>query len=193
VAASELFSLGEYTFYEKGGRQTITSAVLTETFYPLRQDYDRLSVGVYMLSLCEAVIQQGVRDEELFLLLLHALSRLTFSDQAWRPLTAGFLLHFAGCEGFMPELGACVHCGQTIPDGAACAFDPAEGGVCCDECAQRGMQRLSPQQLRWLRMAQRSGSPLWVDSQDCHAPFALLRSFVESRLDVPIRARLPEH
>lgn len=38
------------------------------------------------------------------MLLLHTLSRLTFSDQEWKPLLAGFLLHYAAVIGFKPRL-----------------------------------------------------------------------------------------
>ena len=115
VAAAELFALGDFELYEKAGRMTLVSCVLTETFYPLRTDYERLSAGVYMLSVCEAVIQPGAPDQELFMLLLHSLARLTFYEQAWEPLTAGFLLHFTNSEGFAPQLDGCVFCGKPIP------------------------------------------------------------------------------
>lgn len=188
VAASELFALGDFELYEKNGRMTVTAATLTETFYSLRTDYDRLSVGVYLLSLCEAVIQPGENAQSLFMLLLHTLSRLTFSDQPWRPLVCGFLLHFANCEGFCPQLNGCIRCGQTIPDGAAAWFDLEGGGLCCAECRDRGMPGIAAAQLRWLRMAAASGASGWVETNDCYAPLELMRSYVEKRLDVPIRA-----
>ena len=62
---------------------------------PLRNDYDRLTCGTYLLNLAEAVIEPEQPEQELFMLLLHTLSRLTFSDQEWKPLLAGFLLHFS--------------------------------------------------------------------------------------------------
>ena len=158
---------------------TVVSCVLTETFYPLRTDYDRLSVGTYMLSLCEGAVQPGVPAQSLFMLLLHALARLTFSDQAWQPLTAGFLLHFAACEGFAPNLDSCVFCGQTIPDGESAGFELREGGLVCPECG-RGPDThgISAAQLKWLRMARQSPASGWVDTPDCHAPLTLMRQFV---------------
>ena len=44
--AGELFALGDYMLYESGGHTTVTSVHLIETFYALRQDYDRLMAAV---------------------------------------------------------------------------------------------------------------------------------------------------
>ena len=202
--AGELFALGDYMLYESGGHVTVTSVHLIETFYRLRQDYERLTCGTYVLSLAEAVIEPEQERQELFMLLLHTLSRLAFSDQPWRPLLAGFLLHFAACEGFKPRLNHCVFCGQRIGEDGTGFFDVEEGGVCCADCHQKGMrpgmpesrkqERLTPQEYRWMRTALQRGSAEWVETPDSHAPFSLLRKYVEGRLGRRIRsaAVLPE-
>lgn len=187
--AGELFALGDYMLVETGGRATVTTVHLIETFYPLREDYDRLTVGTYLLSLCEAVIEPEQPDQELFMLLLHTLSRLTFSDQEWRPLLAGFLLHFAVSEGFCPRLNDCVFCGKTLPEEGPFFFDAEAGGLCCADCRSRREQEpLAAAQVRWMRMALRSGSASWVNTPEMYAPFSLLRGYTESRLGKRIRA-----
>ncbi|MBQ3705135.1 MAG: DNA repair protein RecO [Clostridia bacterium] len=202
--AGELFALGDYMLMESGGRATVTSVHLIETFYALRQDYERLTCGTYVLSLTEAVIEPEQERQELFMLLLHTLSRLSFSDQPWRPLLSGFLLHFAACEGFKPRLNHCVQCGKRMGEEGPFFFDMAEGGLCCRECHEewkrakmpgvRAQESLTPQQVRWMRKALASGSAAWVDRQESYAPFSLLRRFVEDRLGRRIRSSvlLPE-
>ena len=197
--AGELFALGDYMLIESGGRTTVTSVHLIETFYQLRQDYDRLTCGTYFLSLTEAVIEPEQERQELFMLLLHSLSRLNFSDQPWRPLTAGFLLHFSACEGFKPRLNHCVFCGRrlTEEDAGPFFFDHAEGGLCCPSCAaarrktggpgERPPEPLAAAQVRWMRMALASGFASWVDTPAAYAPLSLLRFYVESRLGRRIR------
>ena len=192
--ASELFALGEYELYERGNHLTVISASLTETFYPLRQDFDRLACGTYLLGLVEAAIQPGEPDHELFMLLLHTLSRLTFSDQEWKPLLAGFLLHYAACEGFKPRLQHCVACSRRLTADEQVYFDQAEGGLCCHACRAPGQTAVSAAQARWMREMLASGSSSWINRPDCYAPYTLLRAFVESRLDRAVRsaALLPE-
>ena len=77
--ASELFALGDFELYQKGVHLTVISANLIETFYPLRQDFDRLAVGTYLLGVAEAYIQPGVPAQELFMLL--SLYLLTVSGE----------------------------------------------------------------------------------------------------------------
>lgn len=186
--ASELFALGDFQLYERGGHVTLTSAVLIETFYPLRADFDRLACGTYLLNLAEAAVQPGEPNQELFMLLLHTLSRLTFSNQEWKPLLAGFLLHYAACQGTKPRLKHCVACGKRLEEEEPVFFDEEEGGLCCKACHTQGQTALASAQARWMRMALETGASGWVNTQDCYAPFTLLRSFVESRIDRPIRA-----
>ena len=193
--SGELFALGDYMLHEQNGRATVTSVRLIETFYPLRADYDRLTCGVYLLNLAEAAAEPEQEQQELFLLLLHTLSRLTFSAQPWKPLLSGFLLHFSACQGFKPRLNHCVFCGKKLEGDGPFFFDIEEGGLCCGACrARRGQTPLSPPQVRWLRHALTTGSAGWVDTPEETAPFAPLRLYVESRLGRRVRsaAMLPK-
>ena len=193
--SGELFALGDYMMHENGGHITVTSVRLIETFYPLRSDYDRLICGTYLLNLTEAVIEPEQSEQELFMLLLHTLSRLTFSDQEWKPLLAGFLLHFSACQGFKPRLNHCVFCGKRLEEGEPVFFDSEEGGTLCEACRCRKEQvPLPTEQLRWMRMALETGSAGWINTKETSAPFTLLRKYVEQRLGRRIRsaALLPD-
>ena len=193
--AAELFALGDYMVIESGGHMTVTSVHLIETFYPLRADYDRLTCGVWLLGLAEAVAEPEQEEQELFMLLLHTLSRLAFSDQPWKPLLSGFLLHFSACQGFKPRLNHCSLCGKRLGDEPPLFFDPADGGVVCGSCRRNGNQvSLSPAQLRWMRSALTAGSASWVNTADAEAPFQILRAYVESKLGRRLKsgALLPE-
>ena len=174
---------------------TVTSVHLIETFYPLRNNYDRLVCGTWLLSLAEAVAEPEQEQQELFMLLLHTLSRLTFTDQEWKPLLSGFLLHFSACQGFKPRLNHCVFCGKPVGEEVPLFFDTAEGGLCCKNC-HRGKEQilLAPEQVRWMRNTLVSGSASWVNSPEACAPFSVLRSYVEQRLGRRVRstAMLPE-
>ena len=186
--ASEMFALGDFELYQKGAHLTVISANLIETFYPLRQDFDRLAVGTYLLGVAESFIQPGVPAQELFMLLLHTLSRLTFSDQPWRPLVAGFLLHLSASEGFKPRLMHCVHCGKRLAETESTWFDHHECGLVCRECHGQTHTPVSAAQANWMRTMLTQGSAAWVDSPEMIAPFTLLRNYTESRLDKPVKA-----
>lgn len=192
--AAELFALGDYMLVETGGRIIVTSVHLIETFYPLRADYDRLTCAVWLLTLAEAAAEPEQEQQELFMLLLHTLSRLAFSAQPWKPLLSGFLLHFSACQGFKPRLNHCVLCGRR-PEEPPFFFGAEEGGLICGDCRRsRNQVPLSPEQLRWMRRALTVGSASWVNTPEAEAPFDLLRSYVESKLGRRLKpgALLPE-
>lgn len=187
--SGELFALGDYMLHENGGRITVTSVKLIETFYPLRSDYDRLTCGIWLLNLAEAVAEPEQEQQELFMLLLHTLSRLTFSDQEWKPLLAGFLLHFSACQGFKPRLNHCVFCGKKPEEEGPFFFDAEEGGICCGAChTRRDQTPLIPGQVRWMRQALTTGSAAWVNTEDMQAPFTVLKDYVERRLGRRIKS-----
>ena len=193
--ASELFALGDYMVVESGGRMTVTSVRLIETFYPLRTDYTRLTCAVWLLGLAEAAAEPEQEQQELFMLLLHTLSRLAFSDQPWKPLLSGFLLHFSACQGFKPRLNHCVLCGKSLGEEPPFFFDAEEGGLCCGSCRRSKEQTpLSPEQVRWMRKALTVGSASWVNTPDAMAPFTVLRAYVEGKLGRRLKsgAMLPE-
>lgn len=169
--------------YEANGRVTVTSVRLIETFYPLRADYDKLTYGIYLLNLTEAVVEQEEPQQELFMLLLHTLSRLTFYEQEPRPLMAGFLLHFAASQGFRPRLKHCACCGRAVGEAGPFFFDHEAGGICCPDCGkERKAEPVSREQAAWMNMALESGSAAWVNTPEMYAPFALLKHYVEGKL-----------
>ena len=181
--------------YENGGHITVTSVRLIETFYPLRSDYDRLICGMWLLNLAEAVAEPEQEQQELFMLLLHTLSRLTFSDQEWKPLLAGFLLHFSACQGFKPRLNHCVFCGEKTGNEGPFFFDAEEGGICCAACrTKRDQAALTPGEVRWMRKALSTGSAGWINTAEETAPFSILKDYTERRLGRRLKtaAMLPE-
>ncbi len=192
LSAAELFALGDYELYEKGGRCTVTGFTLIENFYPLRDDWDRLNVGMYLLNLCERAVQPGEQAQELFMLLLHTLSRLAFTEQPWQPLLTGFLAHYASIEGFRPRLRHCTACGGRIGDDAPAWFDLREGGLCCPKHRTEEMDPITPAQRAFLHHALASGASAWTEDETRSAPLRLMERFIALRLDAPLRVKAPE-
>lgn len=189
MAATELFVMGEYTLYQKGEHFTLTSFHLQENFYALRIDIDKLAHGSYWLSLCEAAALPGESCERLFKMLILSLLTLTYGEMHLRPLTAVFLMQFAILQGFEPQLNCCVRCGKPV--GEPIRFDVQEGGVCCGKCDTAGVL-LSETSLAWLREAQSKGAfvlagrralPMVETPETAEAPFQVMRSHVEHRLE----------
>ena len=181
LSASELFTAGEYLLYEKEGRFTLSSFSLQENFYPLRNDFTRLSHGAYWLALCEATAQPGEDCARLFKMLLLSLAVLTYGELPER------------LAGFEPCLDVCARCGKPLE--APMRYDAEHGGACCAKCAPAGYA-LAPQVLSWLREAQQKGAFVLAgkralpegDEETAERAFRLMRAHVERRVEKVIAA-----
>ena len=187
---SEWFAFGEYVLYTGKGRMTVVSCNLTESFYPLRSDWDKLKYATYMLSVCEAMVQPNEANVYLFTLLCRSLSRLCYQERPALAVTAAFLLHGAAISGYRPRLSHCVKCGRRLEEREIRHFDPEDGGLVCPECSEM-MDRLislSARENAWMKDVLSVGidkTPL----PDENAPGALLAAFVEARLEKPVRSK----
>lgn len=195
MAASELFCTGEYVLYQTSERATVVSCQVTDTYYALRSDYERLSHGMYMLELCSAAVQPAQENERLFLLLLRSLAHLCYGDVPSKRITAVFLMGMTSLLGFRPQVGRCARCGtpvlqnRTNDNTLIAAFSPEHGGVLCPGCSAGERCRLRERDVVYLQEIMRRGIRTLEDEGECPAElFDALRSMAEGRLDMPIRS-----
>lgn len=189
LSATELFTVGEYVLHERAGRYTVTSFQLSENYYPIRMDVDRLAHGVYWLNLCEAAAQPDEESGRLFKMLLLSLAVLAYGDLPPRALTAVFLIQFSLLQGFSPNLDACTRCGKPLS--ASLRYSAMLGGACCSACAGSDGQPLSQAAYAWLCEAQQKGAFVLAgrralpagDAQVWEEALAHMRAHVESRME----------
>ncbi len=130
-SASEVFAFGTFLLAESKGRYTVTGFDSIDSFFELRQDFDRLSLGVMILKICEKAIAPGEEDLPLFSLLINSLHKLR--DLTVHPAyTASvFLFKFCCLFGYQPQLESCVKCS----DNKDLLYLSAEaGGILCKNC-----------------------------------------------------------
>ncbi|HSK69806.1 MAG TPA: DNA repair protein RecO [Candidatus Limnocylindria bacterium] len=188
MAAAELFTWGEYVLFTGKGRTLVHSCQITENFYPLRLDYEKLQLASVFLQAALKVVQPEEPAQGLFILLARSLRRLAYTTLPPRAVAAAFLLHFAGVSGFAPRLDRCVRCGRDLA-GEGGYLVAREGGVRCADCGAREPERLllSAGALGWLREVAARG----IDKAGELAgevPYRLLAEYVGHHLD----SELPE-
>ena len=195
MAASELFCCGEYVLYQAGERTTVVSCAVTDTYYALRADYERLSHGMYCLELCSAAIQPKQENERLFLLLLKSLAHLCYGDVPPRRVTAVFLMGMTSLLGFRPQVGRCAKCSTPILQAKGqentliAAFSPEHGGVLCPGCSAVERCCLTERDVRYLQAIMKTGLKSLEEDGECPDElFAALRQMAEGRLDTQIHS-----
>ena len=180
--ACEPFTSGEFQLYQRGERFTLEQCQISESFFELRMNYDRLTHGVYWLKLLEATVMPDVPMEDLFLISLRALAHLNYSQLAPELLTMAFEMHLMAQLGYAPRVDTCMRCGRAI-DGDA-RFDADRGGCVCLNCpssapritngARRIMLKLPRTRYDQVRLL--DGHPDWPEAA------RLFRRYVETRV-----------
>lgn len=132
VTAVEPFTSGEFQLYQKGDRYSLEQCQISENYYALRTDYDRLLHGAYWLKLLDAAILPDTPAPALFIMTLRALAHLNWGDQPPAMVTMAFEMHFMALNGLAPRMDACMRCGRPV-DGDA-RFDASLGGAVCLNC-----------------------------------------------------------
>ena len=130
--AAEPFCAGEYQLYHSKDRYSVSQCQITDSFYNIREDYDKLMHGVYWLNLLELAVMPDMPAPTLFMTTLRALAFLNYSDLPPAMLTMAFEMHYMAQLGMRPMMHQCVKCGRPV-DGDA-RFDMERGGVVCNQC-----------------------------------------------------------
>ena len=137
VNVCQPFVFGQFEIYTGKEKATINACEVKETFYPIREDYERFSVGSAMLRLCHDAAPENEPNEALFSLLYHALSFLSYGKSNPQDLFCCFLLRYLNTIGYRPSITTCTQCGRDIKSDTIVRFSP-RGGAICAACSQQG-------------------------------------------------------
>ena len=80
--AAQPFCFAEFVLAKKGEHNTVTSASLTDGFYPLREDIGKFYAAASLAGICDSVLYDGIVNEELFLRAVNALREMCEGDEA---------------------------------------------------------------------------------------------------------------
>lgn len=181
--AAEPFTCGEYQLVYTRDRLTVSQCRITESFFKLRQDYERLTHGAYWLKLLEEIVVPDEPNEALFHMTLKALTYLTHSELPPSLVTAMFEMQLWRITGFSPNMESCVVC-RAPAEKTSLRFDARRGGCVCALCAP-GAKRLSEGARRILLKAPRTrfeAAEMLLPHPDWPEAAARIREFTFARL-----------
>ena len=150
LACTQPFAYGEYQLFYHKNKYIVDQGEVLESFYPLREDVGRFAAA----SLCAAMCLEGVQAEEgsreIFSLLYHTLSFLTYGENDPGDLAACFLIRFLSLAGFRPAITRCAVCGRDLREDPVIRFLPDRGGAVCAACSPVG-RRIGKTALEAMR------------------------------------------
>ncbi len=135
LAGIQPFSYSHFLLYQGRSMYTVNQVDTLKTFYPLREDYRRLTYASYIVELIEIEISEEQSHPKLFNLFGKALSLLSDETTEIETLIRSFELQFMTVCGYEPNLFHCTHC-QKSKD-KKWYFSLSQGGLICNECRSK--------------------------------------------------------
>lgn len=130
-----LFTYGNYEITERAGFSWLGGASVTEPFYPIRDDIDRLALASYVVDVAGELSGAEEPAEELLRLTLNTLYAIANDIKPHMQIKAVYELRAMAMSGYMPMLDGCGLCGKERAE--LIYLDIMNGMLKCDECIHR--------------------------------------------------------
>jgi DNA repair protein RecO (recombination protein O) len=129
AAGVDLFTYGQYQFYQGRNLATLTGQEVKEHFKCFRENPEIYPYGLYLAELAGRLISGEEPSEEACSLLLDGW-RLLGDHASPVLLSRAFELKFMDITGHCPFFNGCLHCGADCAE----IFSPQQGGLVCRAC-----------------------------------------------------------
>ena len=136
LGATNLFSYGNFEFYEKNGKRWLSSGSVKEKFSGVYGDIESLALASYVVELALEISGEESESSELLAMTLNTLYVIANRLKPVDVIKAVYELFAADISGFTPDLTACIRCGGEASDGSW--LDVMNGGVVCAACMSKG-------------------------------------------------------
>ena len=132
IANTQPFSYNDYYFFKGRNFYYINQADIIDSFYPIRENMNRVMYGSYLLELVDLSILEEEENQKLFLLLRKGLMVLSRLNKDFLKFILAYELKYISFLGYKPYLDRCVVCGRREFDNFK--FSIEHGGIICSNC-----------------------------------------------------------
>ena len=133
--AISLFTYGNYEIAERAGFSWLAGASVTEPFYPIRDDIDRLALAAYIVDVAGELSGAEEPAEELLRLTLNTLYAIANDLKPHAQIKAVYELRAMAMSGYMPMLDWCGLCHKEHSE--LMYLDIMNGMLKCEECIRK--------------------------------------------------------
>ena len=141
-AACQFLTYADFVLSSKNSDlMTVQSVDVIESFYPLREDIEKLSLCVYFADLTYALLNQNSADEAVLSLFLNTVYALCYRDFSQKIIKAVFEMRITSLAGYMPNISECCVCASKEN---FLAFSESFGGIVCKNCVHKGDIIITP-------------------------------------------------
>jgi DNA repair protein RecO (recombination protein O) len=187
------FNYLEGLFFTGKNLDSLSQAELIHSFSALRDDLNKFAYATFWVELVDGFVPERQEAGDIFRFLLAAFIVLENTAEP-EIINLAFQVRLLKYLGYQPELNRCVSCGE-FPENKR-LFSAEAGGLVCMNCASQ-FRDLLPVSLELLNWFEQLGE---TDLREVHLLkiqmgnrpklFALLSSFIENRLERPLKSRV---
>ncbi|ADY56704.1 DNA replication and repair protein RecO [Syntrophobotulus glycolicus DSM 8271] len=128
---TQLFTYADFLIYKGKTLDLINQVHPKESFGHIWKDFDRNIAGTAMAELLDAATIREQPEPQVFVLFLSFLFLLEGIDPYLAQ--AAFSLRLMRLLGYLPDIGACLDCGESSPE-KQYVLDAETGGILCLPC-----------------------------------------------------------
>jgi len=190
-ALAQLFTYGDYSFYQSGSLGTLNSGEVIASFRELREGLEGPAYASYAVELTDRAVGDEEAGQYLFRQLRACLEQLAAGKDPSVVLRV-YEMKIAAAAGYLPVLDACVHCGRE--DGAF-LFSAAAGGALCAQCRHRDPAAIVLDDAVWKLLRLFAGLDLArlgniaVKETSKRQLQTAMRSWLDAHLDLRLKSR----
>ncbi len=142
TASTRIFCYSEFVLYEREGKYTLNEATLIENYFDICEDFDRMTVGTYVLNTVEYVTSEEQPEPEVLRLALNTLwAIMHYKDRDIRLLKGVYEIRLCSLIGFAPNLVSCRECGHGVGD-EPLYLNVMEGSMLCRPCNRKNSKEI---------------------------------------------------
>ena len=138
------FTFGEFQLYEGRSSYNLQSAVISDYFGEIAQDYDALCYASYFAEVAQYLSRENIEAGNELNLIYITLKAIIAGKVPLKLIKIIYEMRYLALEGEGIELFTCLHCGTED------AYDVymREGGLICAECASKDKNLMNEYPIR---------------------------------------------
>lgn len=154
LAASQLFAFSDMILYKgNGDTYHVNSAEIIESFYSLRNSYDKLACAMECTKFIKDIAYENQDTAELMQLFLNTIYLISLGEKNFEQIEVTLKLKALMLLGYMPNVFYCGNCGKK--EGLN-YFDIKSSAVRCDNCKKSNDFEISDGTVAAIRYILRS-------------------------------------
>lgn len=131
--STKLFTYANFEIYKKGEFRYARDASITEPFFGLSEDIERMSLAAYLCEIACDITGESVSSVDVLRMTLNSFYAIAKGLYPLPIIKAVYEIRAAGISGFMPDLEGCVSCSEKSPKSAM--LDVMNGCLYCEKCS----------------------------------------------------------